>query len=70
MIYVTTGGCNWIRDTKPQSLWQHMYLGYFALGLVLSYLGTVLKKREKYIPALIITIIIWCFTTIVYYRFL
>lgn len=67
IIILATGKFDFIRNTRPQSLWLHLYLGYFAIGMtcadVYKRFGD-LKKRIILSVSGAIAII----TTLVYYK--
>lgn len=69
MIFVATGKFDWIRDTKPQSLWIYLYLGYFSVGMFLAFLHQKIEEYSKiYNKMVIVDCVIFMLSTAVYYR--
>ena len=48
MVLICLGFGSNIVNSRPQSLWLHLYLGYFALGMVLSNIKIEVKKAKSF----------------------
>ncbi len=48
MIMLGMGVCRIVVSTRPQSLWLHLYIGYFCTGMALSWLTEKKESIEKY----------------------
>lgn len=48
MILISLGCGSYIVNSKPQSLWIHLYIGYFALGMVFSKINVKGKKTRSF----------------------
>lgn len=67
MIILTTGYFNFIRDTRTQSLWLHLYAGYFVLGMTCAYLYSHMPEKGRKI-SLLLSLLLFIFASEVYYH--
>lgn len=49
MVLICFGFGTNIVNSRPQSLWVHLYIGYFTLGMVLSNIRVETKKKRYFI---------------------
>lgn len=64
---LATGKLDFIREVRPQSLWLHLYAGYFAIGMVCADIYIRMsdfQKKISWLAAIVIAVV----SSFVYYR--
>lgn len=67
MIWIATGKLDFITNTKTQSLWFHLYLGYFLVGMACSCLYPKIYERFPK-TASVAALAMAAVTSLFYYR--